>query len=165
MKTSTHLALFAAGALGIAAFATAAVAQDYPDEDSSYSDEDSNYDDNANYDDNSDSDEDADYADNEEIVVSAPHFAPTDARGMGQRVALSQPVSYSDIDLRTRHGAHILRARIRDTARQICTQLDAAYPGPGGETQACMRDASRNAMNEADDIIADARGVAYNDEY
>lgn len=165
MTSARHWAVLTAGAFGLALVASAATAQDYQDEDSAYSDEDSNYDDTANYDDNGNNDEDANYADDEEIVVSAPRFAPTDARGMGQRVAMSREVSYSDLDLRTHHGARALRSRVRHAAHEICTELDAAYPGPGGEAQACYRDASRNAMNEADDIIADARGVAFNDEY
>lgn len=166
MKTPAHLALLAAGAFGLALIASSAIAQDYPDEDTSYSDEDSNSsDEDANYDEDSTaSDEDVAYAD-EEIEVTAPRVPDTDARGLPQRVSLSAGVAYGDLDLRTNRGARELRARIRHTAYQLCTEIDANYPGPGGETQACLRDAQRNAMNEAADIISDARGVAYNDEY
>lgn len=161
MKTPAHLALLAAGAFSLALVATSAVAQDYGDEDTSYSDQDTNYSDNDAY-----SDEDAAVADNEEeIEVTAPRIPQTDARGMPQRVALSSDVPYGDLDLRTRAGARELRARIRYAAHEVCNELDARYPGPGGETQSCYHNALHNAMNEADDIIGDARGVAYNDEY
>lgn len=151
MKTSAHWAVLAAGAFGLALAASSAVAQDYGDEDTNYSDGDANYDEDAN--------------NQEEIEVTAPRLPQTDARGLPPRVELSREVSYGDLDLRTYEGARELRARVRYTAHQICTEIDANYPGPDGETQACYRQASHNAMTEADDIIADARGVAFNDEY
>jgi UrcA family protein len=151
MKTATHLALLAAGAFGLALAGFPAAAQDY-DDDAAYSDNDANYDEDT-------------YTDDEAIVVTAPRLPPADARGLPQRVSLSQEVSFGDLDLRTVSGARELRSRIRYTAHQICTELDASFPGPGGEAQACYRNTIRNAMNEADDVIADARGVAFNDQY
>src|SRR5580704_1352323 len=61
----------------------------------------------------------------EEVTVIAPRFRAEATRlnGPAESLSLSSPVSYSDLDLLTWQGAHVLRTRVRDAARDVCGQL------------------------------------------
>ena|SRR5258706_11220817 len=65
--------------------------------------------------------------------------------------SISRPVSFSDLDL-SREADYIeLHERIRDTARDLCFQLDARVPQLRGDPSAdreCVRNATRNAMRD-----------------
>src|ERR1700744_2702179 len=65
----------------------------------------------------------------ENVIVTAPNFhAERSTLGLPGKLSLTREVSYRDLDLNTREGARELRARVRDTAREICDQLNDAYP-------------------------------------
>ncbi|MEI9930848.1 MAG: UrcA family protein [Rhizomicrobium sp.] len=131
MRLSRILALSAAGV----AFATAAMAQDAYDQDRYQN------------------------GPSEQVIVTAPHYS-VDRGHLGsstEKVSLSQAVSFDDLDLTTRRGAHELKLRIRETVQDICAQLrnEVPYAQPG--TRSCHRDAMVTAMTSADRAISDAR--------
>jgi UrcA family protein len=162
MKMTNHglrAVLLGAGALGFALAALPAAAADYsdPDDDAYYDD---SYSDDSYAD---DSYADNDYADEESVIVTAPfeRLQPGQHIGTPERIALSQDVPYGDLDLATNSGARELRVRIRDAARDVCYQLDVAYPGVWGDSVTCVRRAVQGASTQADALIQDAR-YAYN---
>ena len=69
--------------------------------------------------------------------------------------SLSRPVNYSDLDL-TRDADYLeLKDRVRETAMDLCFQLDARVPGLRGDRSAdreCVRTATRNAMREVAEL-------------
>lgn len=69
--------------------------------------------------------------------------------------SLSRPVNYSDLDL-TRDADYLeLKARVRDTAMDLCAELDARVPALRGDSSAdreCVRTATRNAMREVAEL-------------
>jgi UrcA family protein len=98
--------------------------------------------------------------DNESVTVYAPQFRTDPGarlNGIPGKVSLSRAVSYSDLDLRNPRDAHELRARVADTARDICDQLADAYPGPDASGTSCFRTARADAMRHVDAAIRDAR--------
>ena len=167
MKTTSwartcHLTILAVGALGLMLAAAPARAQgDEYQGDDQYQDQSTNDEqgpaDDAAYDQMAGEDE--------AIVVTAPRpGVHLDSPGApSQQISLSREVAFDDLDLRAGRGVRELKARIRDTARDICSELDVAYPGAPGDSVSCYRRAVQGAMNQADDAIADARGYAYNE--
>ena len=132
---------FLAAAVGLVLMATQASAQDYgpPTPDTAYG------------------------PSNEQIVIQAPGFREqgTGRRPLGwppERVSLSVPVSYGDLDLRTRAGAHELRSRVVRAAYGVCGQLRDAYPfHPLNSSRSCLREARDNALSRADSTISEVR--------
>jgi len=64
---------------------------------------------------------------------------------------ISRPVNFSDLNLLHDEDYLELRARVRDTAQDLCAQLDERVPGLRGDRSAdrnCVRDATRNAMRD-----------------
>jgi len=64
---------------------------------------------------------------------------------------ISRPVNFSDLNLIRDADYLELRARVRDTAQDLCAELDARVPGLSGDRSAdreCVRDATRNAMRQ-----------------
>jgi|HubBroStandDraft_3_1064219.scaffolds.fasta_scaffold264969_2 UrcA family protein len=101
----------------------------------------------------------------EEIIVTAPRHREerSDVTGAPIRdVALSQPVRFDDLDLRTDWGAHALEERIRTAAHAMCRQLDIRYPISADNSPPCYSTAVADAMDQADAAIAQAR--AENDD-
>ena len=103
------------------------------------------------------------YGPGEEVVVRAPHFRhhraieTPDIPGTPIRdVAISRPVRFDDLDLRTRHGVHLLRARISNTARLLCRETDAMFPVKTDDSPPCYRTAVRDAMAQANEAIREA---------
>jgi UrcA family protein len=98
----------------------------------------------------------------EEITVYGPrrHQERGDLGAPIQDVALSQPVRFDDLDLRTNWGARELRQRIEYTARVMCQRLDTMYPIKADDSPPCYRAAVDQAMYQADAAIAQARGYA-----
>jgi UrcA family protein len=95
----------------------------------------------------------------ESIIVTAPDFhAERNNLGLPGKLSLTRPVSYSDLDLNTRAGASELRARVRDTAREICSQLNDAYPvrEQPGEPK-CFETAYKSGMTHAEEAIRTVR--------
>ena len=99
----------------------------------------------------------------EKIEVYAPHFRVdrSSVNGPVNKIALSRAVRYDDLDLRTARGARELRLRVHDMARDICSQLEEAYPVPEAPGTSCYRTAVKDAMWRADDAIRDARDNSY----
>lgn len=101
----------------------------------------------------------------EDVHIAVPRYN----YGMGKlgapnmRVFLSREVRYDDLDLRTRHGARILRDRVKLTARILCRDLDQRYPvtaDDGGDQITCYHNASENALYRVHRAVVEAR---YND--
>ena len=146
MLRTTRLALIAAGTLALAV-AVPAVAQDYgPDDPDAVAADDNNY-------------YDSDANGPEEVDVTAPRIyqAPDSHVGIPGRVSLSRAVTYSDLDLTTRDGARELRYRIRQTASEICYDLDDALPGTGGDNRMCYRDTVNRGLAQARAAVQRAR--------
>jgi UrcA family protein len=95
----------------------------------------------------------------EKIEVYAPHFRVDrpPLNGPVNKISLSRSVYYNDLNLRTASGARELRLRVHDMARDICSQLEDAYPVPEASGTSCYRTAVKDAMWRADDAIRDAR--------
>lgn len=99
----------------------------------------------------------------EEVIVVAPdYFAhpayPSNQLGRPpEQTTLSMPVSYSDLDLSTREGAHELRARVRDAAHDICSELASRYPVRMANSEPCYKKAMESGLNRAESAIREAR--------
>jgi UrcA family protein len=64
---------------------------------------------------------------------------------------ISRPVDFSDLNLIRDADFLEFKARVRDTARDLCAELDARVPGLAGDRSAdtqCVRDATRNAVRD-----------------
>ncbi|MBV9992935.1 MAG: UrcA family protein [Alphaproteobacteria bacterium] len=96
---------------------------------------------------------------NEQIEVIAPryNYERTPLNAPPGTLKLSQNVNYSDLNLRSRSGAHELRLRIRDAAQDVCTQLAEQYPVKQQPGTSCYKTALEDGMRRADIAIRDAR--------
>jgi UrcA family protein len=77
---------------------------------------------------------------------------------------MSHEIRMSDLDLRTRRGAHRLYERVSYTAQRLCRDLDRAYPvsaDDGDSQSSCYRRTMDDAMAQADEAIHEARGASY----
>ena len=66
-------------------------------------------------------------------------------------LSISQPVSFTDLDLRRGADLEELHARILDTARGLCAELehqDGNLRDTDGNRYECVRTATENAMND-----------------
>jgi UrcA family protein len=97
--------------------------------------------------------------DTESITVNAPHFHGQAARLNGplEKVSFNGQVRYDDLNLRTRHGARVLRMRVRDEAQNVCTRLAEAYPVREAPGTSCYKGALDDGLVRADAAIRDAR--------
>jgi UrcA family protein len=100
-------------------------------------------------------------AGDDEVVVQAPRSRVRGVYGAPIReVSLSREVSFADLDLRTRAGERVLRARVHTMARNLCRQLDIMHPVAAPDSPDCYTAAVDDAMYQVDDAIAQARDVA-----
>ncbi len=101
----------------------------------------------------------------EEVIITAPRYhARHNAIGAQlDTVSLSRDVSFTDLDLRTERGARLLRARVRETARTLCQQLQTDYLVTEDDSPPCYATALRDALGQADTAIREARRTAYNE--
>lgn len=96
-----------------------------------------------------------------ESVIVHPYYPPyVEKRQMVGRIngevdptefRLSQPVSFSDLNLSNPGDREELRLRIRHTARELCFELDAQVPqlrGSPSEDRDCVQRATREAMRD-----------------
>ena len=79
-----------------------------------------------------------------------------------ENAQVSQRVSYADLDISTRRGAHELTNRIERSATYVCERLNALYPEGSFVTQwqnerICVGDATLGAMEQAKVAIASAK--------
>jgi len=107
------------------------------------------------------------------LAAAAPSFAQTveeltvtghSARARPQ--AISEVVSYADLDLNYGRDRDILRMRVNSTAGRICDRLNEPRPSPGNLGHSCQEVAVRGAMDQVRLAFADARvGTNYADAY
>ncbi|HXL99636.1 MAG TPA: UrcA family protein [Rhizomicrobium sp.] len=136
IHSTRRLALLAASALGLILAAPSAMAQDYGRDDGFRN------------------------GPTEEVIVTAPPYRQQRSAVTGapiQDVAISQPVRFDDLDLRTDWGARTLHERIRTAAHDLCRRLDTLYPNSTDDSPPCYRTALENAMYRADSAIDAAR--------
>jgi len=97
----------------------------------------------------------------EDVIVRAPHYGPqrSEIGAPIQNVSLSREVRFDDLDLRTVWGARVLRNRLRQTALNLCRQLDNQYVTLD-DNRSCYRAAYEDAMMQADDVIRSTRVAA-----
>lgn len=93
----------------------------------------------------------------ENVTVFAPYVVKKTSTGMTKNrvttVTMSRQVSYSDLDLSTAEGKAALEVRVKETAANICKQLDRRYPGQSF-------DEDKNCVQEAiDEAMVSVRGV------
>jgi UrcA family protein len=94
----------------------------------------------------------------DESVIVHPYYDQVEKRQLLGRVngeinpvelSISRPVSFSDLDLSQEAGYMEFRARVHETARNLCAELDARFPELRGDRDAdreCVRTATRNAI-------------------
>ena len=96
----------------------------------------------------------------EQVIVVAPDITEERSNAFGHldKVSMSLRVPFDDLDLTTHDGAHALRDRVRDAARDVCAKLADEYPlkQQPGSTK-CYEGALKTAMIHADAAIHDAR--------
>jgi UrcA family protein len=104
-------------------------------------------------------------AQNNETVIVRPYYDRVEKRQLTGRfdgemnpvkLSISHPVIYSDLDLTRRSDVRELHARIENTARSLCTEIESQNPDLNdmdGHLE-CVRTATRDAM---DDVL-DRRG-------
>jgi len=97
----------------------------------------------------------------EDVIVRAPHYGPqrSDIGAPIQNVSLSREVRFDDLDLRTVWGARALRSRLRQTALNLCRQLDNQYVTLD-DNRSCYRAAYEDAMMQAEAAIRSTRIAA-----
>ncbi|MFC3079615.1 UrcA family protein [Phenylobacterium terrae] len=87
----------------------------------------------------------------EEITVVG-RFGPD-----GRPTTLSRVISYRDLDLTTQVGQDMLRQRIRDTARDLCTELgEPSRASPASPVPSCREQAERDAFSQMKIAVASA---------
>ena len=103
-------------------------------------------------------------------ATAAPAFAQSVdeltvyARGRNAEAqAISETVSFADLDLAYASDRAILRQRINFAAREVCDQLNEPGPSAANLGRSCQDVAVREAMGQVRYAVADARErVAYN---
>jgi UrcA family protein len=79
------------------------------------------------------------------------------------RQTLSRAVSFADLDLTRPGDRRMLRARVNDTAGDICEELNEPPPSAANLGRSCQEIARREAMGQVRLAVAAARGAAYAD--
>src|SRR5262249_24525539 len=99
------------------------------------------------------------YGPNENVIITAPRYRERGHLGAEIRdVAMQREVRFDDLDLRTGWGVRTLEARIKVAARSMCDRLDRFYPIAADDNPPCFQNAVADAMAQADEAIARARG-------
>jgi len=101
-----------------------------------------------------------DYGPNEQVIITAPpyHGRSSTTGAPIRDVAMQREVRFDDLDLRSNWGARALKQRIKYQARALCQRLDNMYPVSASDSPPCYETALRDAMGQADEAIAQARG-------
>ena len=89
----------------------------------------------------------------EGVTVYAPrHYATQPTTGRTVRMdQVSMTVPLGDLDLSTHEGARIAKARIVQAAKDVCQEVDDAYPGDSEPRGGCYARAVREALAHAQD--------------
>jgi UrcA family protein len=81
-----------------------------------------------------------------------------------EQYSSKRAVSYANLDLSTPSGAAELKKRVRETAREACEQLQAAYPldlsDDDDDNNTCVSEATAGAMKQAKAAIAAANSAS-----
>ena len=81
----------------------------------------------------------------------------------GEPQAISETVSFADLDLAYAGDRAVLRARISFAAREVCERLNEPGPSAANLGRSCQDLAVREAMGQVRYAVADAQErVAYN---
>lgn len=101
----------------------------------------------------------AGYGATESLEVIAPRFHEEGSplKEVPDKVSLSMPVRYGDLDLRTWRGATVLRGRVREAAWTTCERLARGYPFYTEPGTSCYRSAVESGLLRADEVIDNAR--------
>lgn len=109
--------------------------------------------------------EDATYSD--EIIVIAPgvYREDTGRRSSSgipiQELTTQRAVDTYDLNLRRDADVAILHSRIRETAEEACDEISRASQGaPLTTERECVREATRDAMEQAENLVLVRRGYA-----
>lgn len=88
------------------------------------------------------------------VTVYAPRrYARQPTTGALVRLRnVSTTVPLDDLDLSTRYGARIAKARISRAARDVCDEAERAYPGSSDVPGGCYSMAVRDGLQQAQDI-------------
>ena len=97
----------------------------------------------------------------ENVTVTAPRmqYGPYRLNVPLEKVSMSQPVQYADLNLCTASGAAALRERVALAATSVCNRLAAAYPHAMSGSPSCYRESMANAQPKVDFVIDDTRGL------
>ena len=99
-----------------------------------------------------------DYERQAETVIVHPYYDRVEQRQLLGHIngevdpverTISRPVNFSDLNPAREADYIELRARVSDTARDLCAELDARFPELAGDRSAdreCVRNATRDAM-------------------
>jgi UrcA family protein len=105
-----------------------------------------------------------DYYD-DEIIVEAPGVVRErtgERSSIGapiEELALQRVISTKDLDLRHDADVYELHRRIHNVAAESCDEVDRASQGvPLTTERQCVREATRDAMAQADALVLQARG-------
>ncbi len=103
-------------------------------------------------------------------LAGAPAFAQTveeltvTGHSMkNDRQILSRAVSFADLDLTRQSDRKMLRARVSDTAGDVCEELNEPGPSAANLGRSCQEIAMRDAFAQVKVAAAAARGAAYAD--
>lgn len=100
------------------------------------------------------------YGPTEEVTVEGPRVHVDVSQrpgGLPERISMSVPVHYGDLNLRTFRGARILRHRVRMAAADMCLRLRDYYRDYADSDRDCAQSAARSALVKADYAIQRAR--------
>ena len=106
---------------------------------------------------------------NEEVTIRAPYVvrrepAPRVGAPSGFRnpelISLSRVVSYADLDLSRASGIAELQTRVRNTARDVCQELNTRYPRTGGQYVYANTDCVKKATDDGMEAIEQVTAVA-----
>jgi len=103
----------------------------------------------------------------EEVIVQAPRWRQPQRSTIGapiRDVAISEPVRFDDLDLRSDRDVRRLEARVRERAGTLCRRLDVQYPVTvSASSRNCFQDAVADAMDQVQVAVAQQRG--YGSDY
>jgi UrcA family protein len=92
----------------------------------------------------------------EQVIIHAPEIVRKAAprRGTGtlpnenpQIITLSRAISYADLNLSKASDVSELETRVRNTAREVCQELDRQFPKSAGEYVRGKEDCVQRAVN------------------
>lgn len=72
-----------------------------------------------------------------------------------ETTTISRAISFADLDLSKTKDAAELKMRVRNTAKDLCTELDKLYPLQPKDPD-CVRKSTDRAMVQVNNAIADA---------